>query len=203
MKPFTAVVATLAVGVALGAGADAAAAKPRGHLVSAITAALRTHDIYIERGTSLRPATRRKLVASARKHHLRLVILRRLPRGAKTLAGAAMQIAARLDDGIVAVAMRGRKIATAPLASATVAHARTRIGKRRGAAALLAFARAVHPTSGAAARAHPASAGGSAIRDISLAASVCLAASSRLAASFRPTASFRNRLAMLVTCRRR
>ncbi len=161
MKPFTAVVAMLAVGVALGAGADAAAAKPRGHKVSAITAALRTHDIYIERGTRLRPATRRKLVASARKHHLRLVILRRLPRGAKTLAGAAMQIAARLDDGIVAVAMRGRKIATAPLASATVAHARTRIGKRRGAAALLAFARAVHPASGAAARAHPASAGGS------------------------------------------
>ena len=67
----------VAVGLALGASADAAAAKPRGDKVSAITAALRTHDIYVERGTRIRPATRRKLVASARKHHVRLVILRR------------------------------------------------------------------------------------------------------------------------------
>ena len=133
----------LALLVLVAVAAEPAAARVSRPRIAAIAHVLETHPVYLANGAGLTPKARRALRASARRHDVRIVVLRRLPRGARSLAGTARRLAARLDGRTVAVSLRDGGIATAPRENATVAYARTRVGDRHGPAALLAFARAM------------------------------------------------------------
>ena len=123
----------------------ASAAAARGHRVGTIVSSLKQRGAYIDRAAHIGPKRRTALIASARQHHVNLVVLAHLPRGIATAQGAARTIARRLDDGLVAVAVRNGKVAVAPLGLAGVESARSAAKHDRGVRGLLRFAGAYAP----------------------------------------------------------